>query len=384
MKILVAAPYFWPRQGGMENYATALAAALASRGHEVRAISSAWERLGQPETLQGPVPVTRLPWRFKVGSTPVGRFGPPLRRCIAEWQPDVVWAHTPVPYMADLAIRAARQSRTPSLLTYQNDLDATGWLRPVQSAYHVLMGRRTIAAADRILVTSNEYAASSPILRPHLSKVVVIPPGVDRTRFFPEARPSYRAELGLGTAPVALFVGQMEAQTRHKGTTTLLEAFARVQTQRPAHLLLAGRGEGVATVLQLARRLGVADRVHALGFVPDHRLPGLFAEADVVTLPSVGRAEGFGMVLLEAQASGTPVIACRTGGMPAALADGITGLLVEPADVDDLAAALQSVLGNPAERDRLSQATVAWVANRFDWNRSAALLEAAMHDVRGH
>ena len=176
----------------------------------------------------------------------------------------------------------------------------------------------------------------------------VQPMGCDTSAFSPRNR---RPDaFGPGEGPVVLFVGRLE---EIKGLPVLLRAMEQVD----ARLVVAGSG----TMLEAwrAQAMPLGERVLFLGQVPRERLRVLYASADVLCAPSLvmpdGRAEGFGLVLLEAMASGTPVVASWSGGMAELVQDGENGLLTRPGDADHLAAALNRVLQDAGLRSQLVQ-----------------------------
>jgi glycosyltransferase involved in cell wall biosynthesis len=158
-----------------------------------------------------------------------------------------------------------------------------------------------------------------------------------------------------------LFAGRLMAQ---KGADFLLRAFASVPP--PARLVISGSGFELPRLRLLADRLGLASRVEFKGDFP--RAPELYPEASLVVLPSLW-AEPFGLVGPEAMAHGIPVVASRVGGVPEWLTDGETGFLVEPKDVDALAARINTLLGDPSLAERLGRNAREEAARRFTLKR---------------
>jgi glycosyltransferase involved in cell wall biosynthesis len=167
------------------------------------------------------------------------------------------------------------------------------------------------------------------------------------------------------SGPRVVFLGRLAPA---KGVVTLIEALARLRTPG-AQLLLVGDGPERSRLEGVARRLGVAERVHITGFVEHHRVPAVLASGDVLVLPSV--YEELGTVLIEAMAVGLPVIASRVGGIPELIHDGENGLLVPPGDVRPLAAAIDRVLGDPDLARRLAAAARRRVS-KHDWRHAGA------------
>jgi D-inositol-3-phosphate glycosyltransferase len=240
---------------------------------------------------------------------------------------------------------------------------------------------QVVAEADRLIGNTDEESRQLvELYGADPRRTVTIPPGVDLARFRPGSRAVARAALGLPADAVVLaFVGRIQPL---KAPDVLLRAGAELLRRDPALrtrlvLLVAGgpSGTGLAepTALQeLAAALGIADVVR---FLPPQG-PGLvdvYRAADVVAVPS--HNESFGLVALEAQACGTPVVAARVGGLPVAVADGRSGLLVPGHRAEQWADALAAVALRPGRPDELGAAAVVH-ARAFSWDRAAdALLD---------
>ena len=230
------------------------------------------------------------------------------------------------------------------------------------------------AAADRLVAMSRaEGRALVRLYGVSRDRICVAEPGVDIHPAGAEAT-ALRARLGLGNRRVVLFAGRLEPL---KGADTLMEAVIQLagweQLDDVVTLVIGeDSGDGSASggerrrLEDTIRRRGLDERVRFLGAVPHEQLGAYYALADVCVVPS--RVETFGLVALEAQAQGTPVIAARAGGLPEVIADGETGLLVSSRDVDELAAALALLLGDDAMRARMGTAARER-ARLFGWPR---------------
>ena len=320
MKILIVAPYFTPRVGGLENYALAVALQMKAAGHNVVVVTSNHlARRRQTHHQQG-LRIIRLPAWANASNTPVNPLWYwQLKHIIRQEAPAAIVAHTPVPFIADMAVRAA--GRIPVVLTYHNDLAKFNpLLRAVLAVYWTLLGKHTLERADRIVATSQFYADNSPFLALHKHKIVIIPPGINPLRF-KRSLNATTLRQGLGPDKVVLFVGSMAKTHAHKGLDLLIGAVADLRHDGKAVQLVAvGQGDDLPRYRRLAQAAGIADNVTFTGFISDSDLPGYYAAADVFVLPSTSQAEGFGMVLVEAAACGTPVIGTDVGGIPAAMA----------------------------------------------------------------
>jgi D-inositol-3-phosphate glycosyltransferase len=236
----------------------------------------------------------------------------------------------------------------------------------------------TIRGADRIL-------APTPVEAAHLvglygadpERIRIVPPGVDRAVFAPRDRAEARARLHLMNARLLLFVGRLQPlKGPDVAIRALAEAVARApDVMRDAILAVVGGPTGaiphdeVVHLMQLAASTGVADRVVFFPPQPHERLVDFYAAAEAVLVPS--RSESFGLVALEAQASGTPVIAAAVGGLRYSVADGLSGYLVEGHDPADYAERIVRLLSDPAEAARLSAAASAH-ASGFSWESTVA------------
>jgi glycosyltransferase involved in cell wall biosynthesis len=200
-------------------------------------------------------------------------------------------------------------------------------------------------------------------------KVVVVHNGVDLQEYSAQAVPAGRTRESLGLAPDDLLVGFTGNLIPRKGVDVLLRGFARCAARHPRmHLVIAGAvpvGSPVdyrARYEALCHELGVRQRVHFLGFVPDVR--SLVVDVDMLVLPSL--QEPFGRSIIEAMALGTPVIATRVGGIPEIIEDGRDGLLVPPSDEAALGLALERLAFDEPLRLQLARQAERKVCERFD------------------
>ncbi len=165
-----------------------------------------------------------------------------------------------------------------------------------------------------------------------------------------------------------------------KGTATLLHAFAGLAPRHAGvSLVVVGDGPLRRSLQRLAGALGVAERVRFLGARPHAEVMRRMRRSAMLVLPSVrtatGRVEGLGMVLLEAAATGVPVVGSRVGGIPEGLVENETGLLAPPRDAAALGACLGALLDDPERRRRMGVAARRFVERRFDLDRQTAALE---------
>lgn len=245
----------------------------------------------------------------------------------------------------------------------------------------LLAERRAVAAGAKLVANTNGEAND---LRRHygarLGQCLVAPPGVDLVRFQPRDASRLRSRMGLDRKQVVLFAGRLEPL---KGPDTLLDAFALLtDLDRPRgqrQLLFVGElsSEGVKVgqrreMLERVEALGLSGRVSFLGAQPQERLALLYCLADVVVMPS--HTESFGLVALEAQACGTPVVGAAVGGLRDVVADGQTGYLVEGRDPKSYAEAIARVLQAAPDDKQAMREAARRRALRFSWERTVDLL----------
>ena len=213
---------------------------------------------------------------------------------------------------------------------------------------------------------------------PSPGRIHVVPLGADPVRFRPGiATGPIRERYGLDPGRWLLTVAKLSP---FKGVDVALRALATLRDRYPAvRYAVAGTGEQQGELEQLARDLGLADRVRFLNNVADDDLPALYNLAEVyvgVSRQSGLDVEGFGLALLEASACGIPVVAGRSGGIPDAVRDGETGLLVDSEDPPAVAGAIAELLDSEARARALGLGGRAAVESRYNWDRVVSDLRA--------
>lgn len=356
-------PYYEPEGGGLERYAHEILHRLSQQGHEVQALSFTRNGAHGDEHKDG-VAVHRIPPRFIIGNSPVHlRFAAMLEQRIKEFQPDVMVAHTPVPFPAETAARAARRRHVPFVVTYH-----AGHLRGSSWPLDLLATLDRHSFERRMLQSSQALIAVSPFVRQNAlnrvqERVRIVPPGVDMRRFSPTGPPS--------PDPHILFVGPISRNYRWKGLDVLWQAYRRVQKRFPqAALTLVGKGDRKAEFEALGRKHGLDVRLP--GRLDEASLVEAYGSSHVVVLPSTSDAESFGMVLAEANACARPVVASNIGGIPDFVRHRENGLLVPPGDPAALADRITQILLDPEQASRMGQRGRQIVRSDHDWDNLAA------------
>jgi D-inositol-3-phosphate glycosyltransferase len=246
---------------------------------------------------------------------------------------------------------------------------------------------QVVEVADRIVANTDEEADQLvELYDADPDRVVTVPPGVDLDVFSPGSRAAARRALDVPeNAYLLLFVGRIQPL---KAPDVLIRAAARMLELQPSlrdRLVVAvvggpsGSGLAQPRALQaLAARLGVEDVVRFVDPVPQDLLPSWYRAADVTVVPSY--SESFGLVAIESQACGTPVLAASVGGLRTAVDDGTSGLLVPGHDPDDYARALAGLAADPARRGVLACGALDHAA-RFGWGATAGRMLDLYADV---
>lgn len=250
-------------------------------------------------------------------------------------------------------------------------------------------GRAALARAGRgaVLLT-----AVSDWTRSAIGRVVgegprfeLLPAGIDAGAFHPGVSDAtVRERHGLGTAPVVVCVSRIVARKGQDQVIRALPAVAR--SIEDVRFLVVGKGPYADRLRALARKAGVEDRVIFTGEVPYAELPAYFRAGDVFAMPCRSRffgleVEALGAVFYQASAVGRPNVAGDTGGVPDAVRDGETGILVDPHDLDEIAGAIRSLLADPERAAKMGAAGADWVHRDLTWEAIAARLRVLLHDA---
>jgi glycosyltransferase involved in cell wall biosynthesis len=338
-RITVVASYFYPKIGGLENYAYLLAKNLHEGGeYNISIITSNYDGRGyQQEVIDG-MTVHRLPIGWKISNTPVNILWYwQIKKIFAAEQPDIIHLHSPVPYMSDVAAWAAQER--PIVVTYHSgSMLKNKWpIDIIVGLYENIFLPMLFRRANAIVAISQDFAKRK--FPQFMEKTYFIPTGVDLGRF-------KKTPLPRGT-DVVTFIGRIEHTSSWKGIEQLLQAMVLVIRHRPeAKLELVGGGDALGYYRQRAQELGIGPSVIFSGPQLGQKLVEAHQRASVIVLPSTSDSEAFSITLVEAMASGRPIIGTDIGGTPQVIDDGKNGLLVPPKDPGALAHAIERVLGD--------------------------------------
>lgn len=346
MKVLQLCKFFPPVAGGMEAVVFELAEGLSRRGVEVDVLCADLGRQTIREKRAAGYAVTRAGSWGRLNATSVapallGEFRRAQRGC------DIVHVHMPNP-LAALALRLAPPAAR-LVVHWHSDVVrqriARTFYAPLQAW---LLGR-----ADAVIATSAAYAASSPWLRRCAGKTTVVPIGIGDNVGRRDAGAAEEIRRRFGNRKIVFSLGRMSA---YKGFDVLIDAAARL----PGHcvVVVGGEGELLERHRQTVAARGLTEKIVFVGRISDEDLPAYFEAACVFCLASTLRSEAYGVVLVEAMAMSTPVVATDIvgSGVPWVNASGATGINVPVGDSKALADALMTIIHDEALAARFAAA----------------------------
>jgi L-malate glycosyltransferase len=287
-----------------------------------------------------------------------------VRTMVQELQPDLLHAL----HLTSYGFLGALSGTRPFLLSvWGTDVLEAPSLTP----FHRWLTRYALAHADAITATGLHLATETTRYTPSATPVTVVPYGVDLERFS-LAQPSSRSDIVIGAA---------SRLSPEKGLKYLVEAFAILRRRYGPRMRLriAGEGPERGSLEALIARLDLSDSVELAGWVEHEQLPTFLGGLDVFALPSTW--EGFGVSAVEASAVGLPVVASNIHGIPDAVRDGVTGLLVPPKSPAAIATAVTRLVEDESLRRRMGLAGRAFVAREYDWKSNAAQMERIYEDL---
>lgn len=375
MRILFVTDKFIPERGG----SSVLFGNLYRRiPDEVTVLTRAWP--GDAECDRGyPQRVVRVPY------STIPKLRSPLlwytlaarsRRLVRETAYDQIHCGQSIE-TAPAGTRLARRLGIPSVLhTFAEDVTSY-----IDHPYYGRLMRRSLRDATVITTISHYTEEQLQKLGVQPERIVLMYPGTDPERLRPDGREAeIRARLGLERKRVLMTVSRLIPR---KGQDTVMRAMPAILRSYPDCVyLVVGTGGEEKRLRALAAELGLGDRVRFAGSVPDTDLPGLYRACDVFIMANRrlanGDIEGFGLVFLEANLCGRPVIGGRSGGTVDAIVEGETGFLVDPESPEEIADRVLRLFGSPELAARMGETGRRRVLSDFTWEKSAAVLREAM------
>ena len=347
--------------GGLETYCWEAGRALARRGHDVTIVAG-----DRGSARHREVKLVQFPFRIEQDWPDLGtRFRRLMERLsfaghsldhLARAGYDAVIVNKPFDF--PILWRARRKGLTAQTLFRSGGTD-------------FFAGDRMFAGAIRHWVSASRYNAAQIAAR-YRRRVQVIHNGVDTELFHPQGRVA-TLRRSLGAAPDDCLLASAGRLVGWKGTRVVIEALARLPPRFRG--LVIGEGPEEQRLRDLARTLGIGDRVRFMGRVPHAELPLMLSQCDLFAQPSIGE-EAFGISVVEAMACGLPVLASNNGGLPEIIVEGETGHLLPPGEIAAWLETIARVGADGALLHRLGSAGRSRAEAEFTWAANAEKLEA--------
>jgi len=291
---------------------------------------------------------------------------------------DIVHLHYPFFGSAEIVwfLKKFSKRKFKLIITYHMEASGEGFIDLIFDFYRKYIMPRIMDSADKIIISSKDYALNSEIreiLKENPEKFVEIPFGVNLERFKPREKSQALIEkYHLGTEEkTILFVGGLDKAHYFKGIPKLIKAFHNflMETRMPTQLVIVGNGSEKFNYEQVAFDYGLRDKVIFADSVSDEELPYVYNLADLFVLPSINKGEAFGIVLLEAFASGVPAIASDLPGVRSVVREGFSGYLVSPGNSDALAQQMKDVLKDEDTLKKVGRSARKIVEEYYDEER---------------
>lgn len=389
MRIAFVSRRFFPAVSGMSVYAANLLRELVAGGHDVTMLSQ-YRADPAGRAVYGGGPPPPVPGVRVVGLESAGEAdGGDFERDVAALVDAITAEHARAPFdvlhaqygypPGYAALLAGRALGLPVVVSIQGG--DGHWVGPCCATHREAM-RLVLDHADALLIGSRSFAEE--VEENHgvpASRFVIVPGAVDVERFRPRAGWTPGVPVDP-RRPTFLYHGRVD---RRKGALDTVDAFAALvagmdpKADGTPRLVVSGIGPDVAAVGERVRALGLDALVALPGAAAYDAVPGVYHTGDVFVSPTY--AEGFSNTILEAMASGLPVIAGRAVGVVDCVRDGENGVLVTPGDVPALAAAMRALLDDPARRARLAAAALDEVRATYAWPVAARRIVAVYGEV---
>jgi len=361
---------------------------LSDRGHEFKIISLKWKDQGKYEVMSDSVEVYRVPYIFKF---PQIRYPVPnlfaltrkIKNVCDHWNPNLlIYSH--INYLTVLPIfYLKRRLKIPSVVTTDSFLGISWFygdkvVDAISYLYSMLISKRIFRSADGIRLMSSQLIEYAGKLDIEEHKAFTIPRGVDTDLFrLRDGDKRLKSDLGIKeNDTVVLYVGRLDLA---KGVDYLLQAAKGVLTNHDNADSIKFLIVGVGNLWKRYERLAspFSENIIFLGFRND--VPKLMNIAHIFVLSSL--SEGAANVVLEASASGLPVVATAVGEVPQIVSDGETGLLVKPKDVDGLAKRIETIIHNPLLAKKMGEAGRKRIEQKYSSEIICEKLEKAYQEV---
>ncbi|MEX0616721.1 MAG: glycosyltransferase family 4 protein [Candidatus Woykebacteria bacterium] len=343
IKVMFITPYFPPNIGGVQNYVYNIAKGFSkTEGWDIVIITSTKNNKIEIEKTKDML-IYRLPTLFVFSNTPINPFWYfQIKNIIEKEKPDLINAHSPVPFMADISVIAS--GTIPFILTYHSGTMGKKIfiLDLFINIYEKFLFPFTVNRTKRVICSSN--FVKTTVMKNFINKSTVVHPGVDTMQFKPGKKEN--------TEKSVLFIGRQKSYEM-KGLYQLIDAMKMLPDVN-----LKIIGEKMYTEQKNIKFLGIKTGNHLVKEIQN---------STVLVLASLAHTESFGMVIIEAMACGIPVIGTDIGGIPETIVNGQDGIIVPPANSEALASAIRSIVNDPELARRMGKSGYYKVRKEFNW-----------------
>lgn len=348
----------FPHVGGVELHVHNLAKEFIRKGHKVTVIAAQSET--DNDTLT-PYKRLLLPWLFKVTNTEI-TYSLPYH--LLKSKNSIVHSHIPTPWTSDWSMLIGTIKRQKKVLTIHNDMNKEGFAASLLTKFYVNTAMKlSLFLADKIIIVNPDweqtFSFTSKVLQPHKNKIKYVPNAVDLEIFHQQGRKKKHH---------ILCVSILDKYHDYKGIPYLLEAFQHVLAKYPdSTLQIVGEGELKDVYIKRAKELGVYKSTFFTGSATQKKLAAIYSEATVLVLPSTD-TEGFGLVLLESLACGTPIIATKVAGVVEEIQKNDCGIIVPVRDSKAIETAIINYFNNPQLEKQHGENGKKLVAKKYSWD----------------
>lgn len=347
-----------PYKGGIGNSAFNFGIQIKKAGFKINNLVPNYKKDRKEEDDESGKIIRLKPW-LKFGNA---ALVPQLLWKLKNY--DVIYLHYPFFGGAEIVwLFKIFNPKKKLLIHYHHDIVSLSPLAKILSVPGKLIEDSLLKKTKLITCASLDYIENSSIkdiYKKHKDKFVEIPFGVDLEKFKPDSN-----KKGGGIINI-LFVGGLDQAHYFKGIDILIEAVSKLE-ERNWKLNIVGEGDLKKDYIEKTKKLKLENKINFLGNVTNTELPKKYQEADIFVLPSTNKGEAFGMVLLEALASGVPVIASNLAGVRGVFEDGKQGLICKPRNVDDLKEKLEKLINNKEAREKMSKEARKLAEEKYSW-----------------
>jgi len=369
--IFIVSPYFYPEGGGLELYAFKLAEHFSE--HNKVFVLCSTKKESKIENPNPNLEVNRERPDFFISNTPINlKLKNSIESIIKKHNIDVINAHTPVPFYADIACCAAEKNNIPFILNYHSSslYKNSPLLDLIAFFYENLFEKKLFRISKKIILDS-PYPLDRKLLK-YKNKCTVIPTFVNTNLF---------KDLDSKKEKNILFVGQLNKSHKWKGLENLIKAFNLSDARnRNYKLLIIGNGDYIEYYKDLVLKLNLNKEITFLGRLNREEIIKYYQLCAFVVIPSLSNAEGTPTVLFESMACGKPIIGGDVGGIPYIVKENRCGLIVNAKNIKEVSDAMSNLIDNERLYKELSMNCLKNV-KKYDEEEALRKHEAIFQDI---